>query len=128
MRLLSKTSLLLLSVITVLVVGWWYFSKEKPSEIFVSPEISQVLGEVKKQDIIQKSTLSGFVEPHRKAVIKAPFKGYVTRVYVEIGDSVKVGDPLITIVQSLNVPNTESFPIRSPINGKVAQLLTKTGQ
>jgi len=128
MRLFSKTSLILFVVISV-IAGWLYFSQEKPQDIFTTTsQDSEEFGEVKKQDIVQKSTLSGFIEPHSKAVIKAPFKGYVTRVYVKIGDTVKVGDPLITVVQSLNVPNIESFPIRSAIAGKVVQLLTKPGQ
>ncbi|HWU41888.1 MAG TPA: HlyD family efflux transporter periplasmic adaptor subunit, partial [Bdellovibrio sp.] len=85
------------------------------------------LGVVEKEDLIQQVSLSGIVEPLHKALIVAPYAGYVKKVYVQVGDMVKVGDPIVTVVQSLS--NLEqAFPLRSPIAGKVVQIRHQDGE
>jgi len=85
------------------------------------------LGAVERGDLVQQVTLSGIIEPRHKALIVAPYVGYVKKVYVEVGTTVKAGDPIVTVVQSLS--NFEqAFPLRSPISGKVMQIRHAEGE
>jgi multidrug efflux pump subunit AcrA (membrane-fusion protein) len=85
------------------------------------------LGVVERGDLIQQVTLSGIIEPLHKALIVAPYVGYVKKVFVEVGSMVKAGDPLVTVVQSLS-SFEQSFPLRSPISGKVMQIRHNEGE
>lgn len=84
-------------------------------------------GLVVKQDLVQRVTIAGSVIPLKKTVIIAPYNGYIKKLFVKVGDQVKVGDPLVSIVQSLQ-NGEDSFPIRSPLNGVVVQLERSEGQ
>ncbi len=84
-------------------------------------------GQVIKQDIVQRVTIAGTVVPLRKTIVTAPYNGYVKKLFVKIGDVVKQGDPLVTIVQSLQ-SGDGSFPLRSPLNGRVAQIEKSEGE
>lgn len=84
-------------------------------------------GLVERGDIIQRISLSGVVQPVRKALIIAPYNGYVKKVYVKTGDRVKQGDPIVSIVQSLS-NFEESFPLRSPITGQIVQVRYSEGE
>ncbi|MFQ5498720.1 MAG: efflux RND transporter periplasmic adaptor subunit [Candidatus Zixiibacteriota bacterium] len=52
---------------------------------------------VKRGSIIDKALAVGRIEPKREIAIKSKIGGIVRRAYVEIGDKVKVGDPLFDI-------------------------------
>jgi multidrug efflux pump subunit AcrA (membrane-fusion protein) len=85
------------------------------------------LGKVERGDLIQQISMSGIVEPLHKALIVAPYAGYVKKVYVSVGSVVKAGDPIVTVVQSLS--NLEqAFPLRSPVSGKVTQIRHDEGE
>lgn len=85
------------------------------------------IGQVTKQDIVQRVTIAGTVIPLRKTIVTAPYNGYIKKLFVKIGDKVKQGDPLVTIVQSLQ-SGDGSFPLRSPLNGQVAQIEKSEGE
>lgn len=85
------------------------------------------LGTVERGDLVHQVTLSGIVEPLHKALIVAPYIGYVKKVYVKIGSVVKAGDPIVTVVQSLS-SFEQAFPLRSPISGKVMQIRHNEGE
>jgi multidrug efflux pump subunit AcrA (membrane-fusion protein) len=81
----------------------------------------KMIGEVIRKDLLQRTTFAGIVTPLKKTVITAPYNGYVKKLYVNVGDKVKQGDPLVSVVQSLQ-SGDNSFPLRSPLNGIVVQV------
>lgn len=92
-----------------------------------APTTTTRLGTATIQDIIQRVTLAGNIEPVRTSNIAAPYEGYIQKLYVHLGQQVEKGQPLVSIVQSLN-SNEEAFPIRSPFKGTVVQLPKTQGQ
>ncbi len=52
---------------------------------------------VEKGEIVDKALAVGRIEPKREISIKSKISGIVKKAYVEIGDKVKVGDPLFDI-------------------------------
>ncbi len=123
MKSFSNKKILLIAIV-FFILGFLYYVW-KPTAIR-GRERSDI-GEVTKQDIIQRVTIAGTVIPLRKTIVTAPYNGYVKKIFVKIGDSVKPGDPLVTIVQSLQ-SGDGSFPLRSPLNGRVAQIEKSEGE
>lgn len=85
------------------------------------------IGIVIRQDLLQKVTVAGVVVPFKKTVMTAPYSGYVNKLYVAIGDHVKVGDPVFSVVQSLQAGDNP-FPLRSPLDGVVVQVEKSEGE
>jgi multidrug efflux pump subunit AcrA (membrane-fusion protein) len=85
------------------------------------------VGSAVKQDLIQRVTIAGTVIPLRKTIITAPYNGYVKKIFVKIGDHVKQGDPIVSVVASLQSGET-SFPLRSPLTGTVVQIDKSEGE
>ncbi len=52
---------------------------------------------VERGDIIDKALAVGRIEPEHEIAVKSKISGIVKKVYVDIGDEVKVGDPLFDI-------------------------------
>lgn len=86
------------------------------------------LGVVEKGELIQRVTIAGNVIPNRKTIISAPYSGYVKRIFVKLGESVKAGDPIVSIAQSLKANDEEIFPLRAPFSGTVVQVLKTEGE
>lgn len=84
-------------------------------------------GTVIKQDIMQRVTIAGTVTPLKKTIVTAPYNGYVKKLFVNIGDKVKQGDPIVSVVQSLQASDS-SFPLRSPLSGVVVQIEKSEGE
>lgn len=84
-------------------------------------------GTVVKQDIMQRVTIAGTVTPLKKTIVTAPYNGYIKKLFVEIGDKVKQGDPIVSVVQSLQASDG-SFPLRSPLSGVVVQIAKSEGE
>ncbi len=53
--------------------------------------------EVKKGSIIDKALAVGKIEPRQEISVKSKISGIVRKIYVQVGDQVKVGDPLIDV-------------------------------
>lgn len=101
----------------------FYFRSGSPSN-----KVGQKgFGIVTKQDFKQRVTIAGTVTPLRKTIITAPYNGYVKKLFVKVGDTVKQGDPLVSVVQSLQ-SGDNSFPLRSPLNGTVVQVEKSEGE
>ncbi|HCM39073.1 MAG TPA: hypothetical protein DIS93_03805 [Bdellovibrionales bacterium] len=86
------------------------------------------LGTVQKQDLIQRVTVAGTVNPARKMIITPPYNGYVKKLFVGVGDHVKAGDPIVSVSQTLRNPNEEVFPLRAPYSGTVVQVNKAEGE
>lgn len=52
---------------------------------------------VEKGSIIDKALAVGKIEPRQEIAVKSKISGVVKKIHVEIGDMVKIGDPLIDI-------------------------------
>ena len=105
------------------LVIYYFFTAIQPSR----KNTKNLLGTVKKGDLIQRITIAGTVVPYRKTIITAPYKGYVKKIYVKIGDIIKQNDPVVSIVQSLQSPE-EVYPIRAPFSGMVVQVEKSDGE
>jgi HlyD family secretion protein len=53
--------------------------------------------QVEKGSIIDKALAVGKIEPRQEISVKSKISGIVRKIYVEIGDEVRVGDPLIDV-------------------------------
>lgn len=85
------------------------------------------IGKVEKIALIQRVTIAGNVTPARKTIVTAPFNGYVKKIFVKIGQKVKKGEPIVTIVQSLQSTDP-LFPLRSPFDGIVVSVNKQEGE
>ncbi len=52
---------------------------------------------VEKGEIVDKALAVGRIDPRKEISVKSKISGTVRKIYVEIGDQVKVGDPLIDV-------------------------------
>ncbi len=86
------------------------------------------IGSVKRADIVQKVMVNGTFTPKRSAYIRAPFDGYVHRLFVKIGDQIKVEQPIVTIGQTAQATKEQAFPMRSSLKGRVVQIKTAEGE
>lgn len=84
-------------------------------------------GQVARDNLVQRVTIAGSIEPLRSTVVSPPYDGYIKKIYVKLGQKVKTGDPLVSVSQSLQ--SAESvFPIRASFDGIVVQLAKSEGQ
>lgn len=90
-------------------------------------KVSRRTETVKKTDLIQRVTIAGNVDPRKKSVVTAQYNGYIKKLYVKTGQKVKKGDPLVSVVQSLQSTDPV-FPLRSPLSGTVVQILKEEGE
>jgi multidrug efflux pump subunit AcrA (membrane-fusion protein) len=88
---------------------------------------TDVVGVAVKEDLIQRVTIAGTVEPAKKTFVTAPYNGYVKQLFVKMGDRVKKGDPLVSVVQSLQ-SSENVFPLRAPFDGTVVQINKTDGE
>lgn len=82
---------------------------------------------VKKQDLVQRVTIAGNVEPEKKTIVTAPFSGYVKKLFVHVGQKVNKNDPLVSVVQSLQSVDP-IFPLRAPFDGTVVAIQKQEGE
>jgi multidrug efflux pump subunit AcrA (membrane-fusion protein) len=86
------------------------------------------IGKVERGDVIQRVTIAGTVTPDHKTLISAPYSAYVNKLYVQVGDHVKTGDPIVSLTQSLNGVHEDVHPMRAPFEGLVVQVLRVEGE
>jgi multidrug efflux pump subunit AcrA (membrane-fusion protein) len=107
----------------VLVLATGYYLKQKSATKAGAIQTFKV----QKGELLQRVTIAGVIEALKTTVVTAPYDGYVQKIFVKIGDTVKEGDPLVSITQSLQA--TESvYPIRAPFGGTIVQVLKTEGQ
>jgi multidrug efflux pump subunit AcrA (membrane-fusion protein) len=110
--------------VTVVVLAFSGFGLVKKSETLPTER----LGTVDRGDLIQRVTIAGSVSPDHKTMISAPYSAYVKKLYVQIGEKVKAGDPVVSLTQSLTGIHEDVYPIRAPIDGTVVQVLKMEGE
>ena len=78
-----------------------------------------------RQDIVQRVTFAGFVTSERRLSLRAPFTGYVQKVFVKIGQRVKKGAPLVVVTEEIS--DQSAYPIRAPFDGLVTNVTVTKG-
>lgn len=86
-----------------------------------------LIGQVEKGDLIQRVTIAGSISPKRTTNIAAPYTGYVKKLYVDVGSTVQIGTPIVSVSQSL-LASQPVFPMQSPIKGVVVQINKSEGE
>ncbi|MCB0038545.1 MAG: biotin/lipoyl-binding protein [Caldilineaceae bacterium] len=102
----------------------WMIVDDRPYEVLFSRDmrVAQIYSgrydvQVRDQEIETVRPASG------DGRVKAPIPGLVTRIHVEAGQAVEVGQPLL-VLEAMKMENE----IRSPLNGTVRQVTVKPGQ
>lgn len=117
------------SLVVLLLIGgagaWWYQAHKTSA----NKQATANMGEIKKGDLIQRVTISGMIAPVHSVSIVAPYDGYVRKLYVKIGDTVREGAPLVTISQLAHSKSEEElYPVASPIHGQVVSIAKREGE
>lgn len=121
---MGRLLLLLLPVLAVAGGAYWWLEKSPK----VQPKDEIRTGLVTRGDLVQRVNISGFIVPKRKSVITSNFSGYVKKIFVEVGQEVKAGDPIVTVTQAAGSGVDDSFPLRAPFAGRVVQILKTEGE
>jgi multidrug efflux pump subunit AcrA (membrane-fusion protein) len=85
------------------------------------------LGSVVKQDLVQRVTIAGTIVSRRRTLVPGPYAGYIKQLFVKVGDKVKTGQPLVSVVQSLQ-SSEPVFPLRAPYEGTVMHVQKHEGE
>jgi HlyD family secretion protein len=87
--------IIVIALILVVAVGVVYVIAKSGSSTKKEDVLKTVA--VKKGSIIDKALAVGKIEPKREISVKSKISGIIKKIYVEIGDPVRVGDPLFDI-------------------------------
>ncbi|MEO0470033.1 MAG: efflux RND transporter periplasmic adaptor subunit [Bacteroidota bacterium] len=90
---MRTTTIVILSILILGVLGGGYFLYNKDQEKPILYETEQAF----KTDIVEKTVATGSVVPRKEVEIKPQVSGLVSKLYVEAGDVVKVGDLIANI-------------------------------
>jgi biotin carboxyl carrier protein len=102
----------------------WMIVDERPYELMLSQDLRVAQIYSGRYDIQVRDQEIGSVRPASgDGRVKAPIPGLVTRIHVEPGQLVEVGQPLL-VLEAMKMENE----IRSPINGAVHQIAVNPGQ
>lgn len=122
MRILSKNKIIALVVVFFAVGVAYSLFSHTPSGTKAART-----GKVKRGDLIQRVTVSGMIYPARRTIFVAPYDGYIRKIYVKIGQKVKMNEPVVSITSSLMSPE-QVFPIRAPFAGTVVDIQKREGE
>jgi multidrug efflux pump subunit AcrA (membrane-fusion protein) len=121
MKLSGKNKLMLLGLLAALGLGGGIYWQRGDSSS------NQRLGKVKRGDVVQRVTVSGQVRPFRHTAFVAPYAGYISKIYVRVGQKVRDNDPVVSIKSSLQSPEPV-FPLRAPFAGTVVDVAKMEGE
>lgn len=85
-------------------------------------------GTVQRGNLTQRVTFAGNIVPNRKAIVTAPYNGYIKNIHVKLGQYVKRDQPILSFSQSLRGVEEENYPLRAPFDGLVVQVLKSEGE
>ncbi len=86
---------ILIPIIILLIIAAFIFLKAKNSSGEKNDGIKMI--KVQRGDIVEKALAIGHIEPKKEIAVKSRISGIVKKVFVEVGDEVKTGDPLLEI-------------------------------
>jgi len=111
-------------VIMALLIGVVFIFMKPLSR---SVENSLQLYTLEKKEFILQLSLSGEIIPFKKALINAAYAGNIHKVFVEVGQRVKKGDPIISVAQSAQLEETIR-PLRAPFPSEVVLIRKREGE
>jgi multidrug efflux pump subunit AcrA (membrane-fusion protein) len=111
------------TVMAGIVFGW-----PKIKAKFTYKNEQETLGEVTLGDLVQRVSITGMIAARRSTLVTAPYDGYIRKIYAKIGDTVKEGDPLVTMSPSAHQIGEELYPTRAPFAGTVVQVGKSEGE
>ena len=86
---------ILIPIIILLIIAAFIFLKAKNSSGEKNDGIKMI--KVQRGDIVEKALAIGHIEPKKEIGVKSRISGIVKKVFVEVGDAVKTGEPLLEI-------------------------------
>ncbi|WP_440682061.1 efflux RND transporter periplasmic adaptor subunit [Cysteiniphilum halobium] len=116
----------LVIIIVAIAIGYvfYYYFSPKASHRLVTTDVPYT---VSKKTLVNKISASGVVSANKETVVAAPYAGYIQKIYVHLGQHVVQGDPLVSIVSSLQSPE-KVYPIRAPYAGTVVYIKKSEGE
>ncbi len=115
-----RNKLIWIAVAIAFLGGYYYSLVNKKDRAVESIKV------VKKK--FQKTVvMNGNLEPIRKAIIVAPFNGFIRKIHVKVGQLVKAGDPVVTLTQTMSA-DEPIHPIRSGISGRLMAIMHMEGE
>lgn len=126
-----KKSFLLKSIAVMIgtaTLGIVYSIKKTELKRFFGQNANITNAVAKLSTLEQRVTIAGTVIANKRTVITAPYKGYVKKIFVKVGQTVKSGEPIVSVVQSLNHMDQDVYPLRAPFAGTVSQILKTEGE
>ncbi len=121
MRLLTGASNALLATLLSAVM---FFSSACTKSVVENKRMEKI----ERTDVVQRTTLNGTLRGLRQSPVQPGYAGYVGKIFVRVGEKVKAGAPLVSVLQTINQPISEVFPIRAPFAGTVTQILLRAGE
>ncbi len=89
---IRKIVLVLISAALVTVAAFFGLSCSSSSS-----DTGPIPHKVEKGRVVKKAMAIGQIEPQQEIVVKSQISGIVSKIYVDVGDRVKVGDPLFDV-------------------------------
>ncbi len=86
---------IIIFAVIAIVIGTAVYLKTESSSKAADNGIRMI--KVERGDIAEKALAIGRIEPRKEIAVKSKISGIVKSVFVEVGDTVKPGDPLIEI-------------------------------
>jgi len=86
---------IIITLIILLIIGAVIILKAKNSAKAKDNDIKLV--KVQRGEIIEKALAIGRIEPEKEVAVKSKISGIVKKIYVEVADDVRAGDPLLEI-------------------------------
>ncbi|MDD3731502.1 MAG: efflux RND transporter periplasmic adaptor subunit [candidate division Zixibacteria bacterium] len=87
----KKITLVIIPIILIILVLFFVFdSNAKKNDVLKTVAVA-------RGSIIEKALAIGTIDPEKEISIKSPIAGIVKKTFADIGDQVKVGDPLFDI-------------------------------
>lgn len=90
---MKKIILISLAVVVVAAIVLFAFGNGDSSE-----NGGDKLVKVEKGEIVEKAMAIGQIEPYKEIAVKSKISGIVKKLYIEVGDTVRTGDPLMDIL------------------------------
>lgn len=89
----NRRRLIIIGLVIILIIGGFIYRKsskeDKPIEVFVTP--------IEAKTIVQKISASGTIQPEKSIDISANISALIMRIFVDDGDSVMMGQNLISL-------------------------------
>lgn len=126
-RYLSRKKTLLASAV-LMTASALTLASTRMGDLFSFSSEKEDMGVVRRTDLLQQVTVAGTVVPMRRTLFTPSYSGYVSRLFVHLGEHVKEGMPVVTITQTVHGTNEEPHPMRAPFPGTVVQVLHTEGE